>query len=178
MNAISYWLLALGTICVGVNISINGVEILFSTCVGYALMGIGAWNLREEGPIFRYAPIAAAILALLSFPDLFRNAVLVRRGQQDPLYLFDLWTFYPFSILHGAFFAGVAAAIARQARKSGDRSVFGVATVAAVAVVMFETPWFSMPFPSRPYYIAFFVVTTAYFALLTWSCAWAATTLP
>ncbi len=178
MNALHYWLIAVGAVFVGINVHINGVQLLLPTCVGYVLMGIGAWNLRDEDRIFRHAPVAASMLAVLSFPDLFRQLIIAQASQQHILYIYELWTFYPYAFLHVVLLAGIAVAIAKQARKWDRRPLFGVAVAATVAIIVFEIPRFFMPFPSQPYYIAFFVVTSVYIALLTWVCAWAAIRLP
>lgn len=174
MDSFYYWLIAWGIACIGINITVGGVELLLPTCVGYALIGIGAWNLRDEDAIFHYAPSVAGLMAILSFPDLFSDAMVTRPGQPHPLQQFHAWTFYPYTIISMALLASIAVAIARQARKQGRIEVDRLAMIAAVAVIVCEIPRFFMPFPSQSWYIAFFFVTSFYAVLLFWTAAWAA----
>lgn len=174
MNSFYYWLIAWGIACIGINITVNGVELLLPTFAGYTLIGIGAWNLRDEDAIFHYIPSVAGLMAILSFPDLFSEAMLNRPGQPHPLQQFYAWTFYPYTIISMGLLTAIAVAVARQARAQSRTEVYRLAIIAAIAVVVFETPRFFMPFPSQSWYIAFFAATSTYAALLFWTAAWAA----
>lgn len=83
------WLISVGYLFVALNIVVNGIELLLPTCFGYALITAGAWGLRDAQRVFRYVPIPAVILAVLSFPDLFRFSM------PHHLHGFEHWIFWP-----------------------------------------------------------------------------------
>ncbi|NOG55166.1 MAG: hypothetical protein HND57_12730 [Planctomycetes bacterium] len=177
MNRLHYWIIVVGVVCVGINVDVNNWE-LFPTCFGYAMIGIAVWNLRDEDVIFKYASIPAALLALLALPVFLKGGMPLGAEESPAFAAYDSIVFYPYTVMHILLFAGIAAAIARLASRWNEEPLCRLAITAGACAVLFEIPRFFLPFPSRPYYVAFFLCTSLSMLLVGISAATAARKFP
>lgn len=177
MDALHYRLVAIGIAFIAINISIDGMQLILPTCVGFGLLAFASWNLRDISPRHYIPAFGLAIgLAFLSFPDLFRDAVHRdgSSGEAHGLYWFDVLTFYPYTIASIALLVLIAHAIAGEAKRDGKVGLYRFALISAGAVVVFELPRFAMPFDSRAMLWLFFIITSAYSVMMIVCATWAA----
>ena len=94
----AYLVLAIGYLCISVNLYINGMGIILPTFVGYILLAKGSYLLRDNDKIFWYAVIAFVIMAIMTFPH-----TVIEYVTGAPLYIF--WPMeilgYVIIIIHG-----------------------------------------------------------------------------
>lgn len=134
-----YWALATGYLFVAVNFSYNGVGILLPTCVGYTLIGSAAWWLRYDQRVFKFATLPAAILALITFPNLF----LVAFGDFS-LLRYD-WVYWPSIVLEISLMGLVATGLWRETDIKGFNGLSWAAIGTAPIIVITLIAWWIFP---------------------------------
>lgn len=146
-----YWIIATGYLFTAVNIQINGVGIVFPTCFGYALIGLACWSLRDNHWSFRFAPLPAAILSLLTFPDLFSGAAQGIEAYYD-------WILWPSITLELSLMALVAIGLWYEADLNGVAwlryAVIALAPITAASMLA----WWFFPVKDNATLIASFLV--------------------
>lgn len=146
-----YKFIATGYLFVAVNLQINGLGLIFPTCFGYALIGLACWSLRDRYWSFRFASFPAAILALLTFPDLFRGAAQGTEAYYD-------WILWPSITLELLLMAFVASGLWYEADSKGIGWLrWAVIALAPIAIVSLLAWWY-FPVSSNATLIASFLI--------------------
>lgn len=65
-----YLFLAIGYLCVSINLTINGMGILLPTFAGYLIIARTSYMLRFKNKTFVYAVVPSAIMTVFTFPQI------------------------------------------------------------------------------------------------------------
>jgi hypothetical protein len=93
-----YLFLAIGYLCVSINLTINGMGILLPTFVGYFIIARTSYALRFKNKAFLYATVPSAIMTALTFPQM--TVELVRTDAYKYLFFPTLVLGYFILIVH------------------------------------------------------------------------------
>jgi hypothetical protein len=146
------WFISAGYVFVAINLQINGLGICLPTTVGYGLIVVGGWLLRDHPP-FRLAVVPAALLAIVRFPNLFRGAT-----DGTAMESFDRWTFWPSILLEIVLIAIVALGVWRIADSRGRTPLKRLATAIFPVLTLSLLAWWFFPVTSNATLIASFAV--------------------
>ncbi len=127
-----YWLIAIGLLCVALNLEVNGLGICLPSCIGYGLIAGACWAIRDRQKVYSFAAVASGIQVVLTFPDLFRGQTTDRL---DWLYV---WTYWPFYILYLLTLLFLLIGLWREANLKGIEWV-KLACIAIVPVCLVST---------------------------------------
>lgn len=109
------WFLSIGYLFVAMRIQINGIELIFPTCVGYGLIALASWQLRESVAWTAWAIVLSLVLAIYTFPMLFLGML-----RQD-VYAYDTWAFWPSVVCELLLYGVIAEVINRLAVQQQHR---------------------------------------------------------
>ena len=136
---IQYRLIALGFACVAVNLTVNGTGILLPTCIGYALIAMVSWSLRDTRRAFFFAVVPAGLLVTISFPDLFYDYAAVSM----PWYETVFWA--PRIVLHLALLALLGLGLWHEAEVYGEKSIQHALLIGVPVSVAGYVGWYLFP---------------------------------
>jgi len=136
----AYNLLAVGFLCVAINIHINGFGILLPTSLGYFLIALGAYELSYQHRIFSFASLTAVPLAVLTLP------LLIRGTLPDQIRIvYNQFTFWPEMVLKLTVFTFIAWGIWKTASLQNHQRMKQLSLIVAPVTVCSLLAWWFVP---------------------------------
>ncbi len=148
----TYSLITLGFLCTVINLELNGLGILLPTCFGYVFIAAGAGSLQSKQRIFKWTIYPAALMAIVTFPDLFRGVI------QGEFEAFHGWTFWPTFAIETALKIMLAIGLWQEANYQNSRIIKNLAGGTAMVFAIFLPLWKFFPVKDNATLIASFLV--------------------
>ena len=145
-----FWIISIGYLFVAVNFQINGLGLLLPTCLGYALIAGASWSLRDVSPVFQVATLPAAVLGVITIPDVVRGAM--DTGE------YHYWAWWPSLILEIALFVLIAIGLWLVSQLKGIHWLRWAAIASAPILVIALLSWQLIPVTSNATLIASFLI--------------------